>query len=79
MLDAELEYRITVDEIVDLPDIEKDAVPGNPYRVKDDVEVADMITEPFVEAITEAVAEDEITAEVEMDVETAAVDVSAEL
>ena len=77
-LDAELEYRIPVDEIVDLADVEKDAVPANPYRVKEDVEVADMITERFVEAITEAVAADEIVVEVETDVETATVDVSAE-
>lgn len=67
-LDAELEYRIPVDEIVDLVDVEKDAVPANPYRVQEDVEVADMITEPFVEAITEVVTV----------VETATVDVSAE-
>ena len=78
MLDAELEYRILVDDMVDLTDVEKDAVPGNPYRVQEDVVAADILTEPFVEAITEAVAEDEITAEVEAVVETATVDVSAE-
>ena len=78
MLDAELEYRIPVDDTVDLIDVEKDAVPENPYRVKEDVVAADILTEPFVEAITEAVAEDEITAEVETIVETATVDVTAE-
>ena len=78
MLDAELEYRIPVDDMVDLADIEKDAVPGKPYRVQEDVVVADLITESFVEVITEAVAEDYITVEVETAVETATVDVSAE-
>lgn len=77
-LDVELEYRIPVDDMVDLTDVEKDAVPGNPYRVQEDVVAADLITESFVEAITEAVAEDEIIEEVEADVETATVDVSAE-
>ena len=78
MLDAELEYRIPVDDMVDLADIEKDAVPGKPYRVQEDVVAADLITESFVEVITKAVAEDEITAEVETIVETATVDVIAE-
>ena len=78
MLDAKLEYRIPGDDTVDLIDVEKDAVPENPYRVKEDVVAADILTEPFVEAITEAVAEDEITAEVETIVETATVDVTAE-
>lgn len=77
-LDVELEYRIPVDDMVDLTDVEKDAVPGNPYRVQEDVVAADLITESFVEAITEAVADDEIIEEVEADVETATVDVSAE-
>ena len=78
MLDAELEYRIPVDEIVDLADVEKDAVPANPYRVQEDVMAAELIIEPIVEAIAEAVTENEIVAEVEADVETATVDVSAE-
>lgn len=77
-LDAELEYRIPVDDIVDLVDVEKDAVPGNPYRVQEDVVAADLITELFVETITEAVAENEITAEGEAVVETAVAAVSAE-
>ncbi len=74
LLDAELEYRIPVDDMVDLADVEKDAVPGNPYRVREDVVAADLITESFVEAITEAVA----TAEVETIVETVAAVVSTE-
>lgn len=71
-LDAELEYRIPVDGMVDLADVEKDAVPENPYRVQENVVVADMLTEPFVEAITEAVAADEIVVEVETDVDVTA-------
>ena len=47
-------------------------------KVQEDVVAADMLTEPFVEAITEAVAADEITAEVEAIVENATVDVTAE-
>lgn len=78
MLDAELEYRIPVDDMVDLADVEKDAVPGNPYRVKEDVMAAELITKPIVEVIAEAVTENEIVAEVEADVETATVDVSTE-
>ena len=77
-LDAELEYRIPVDDMVDLEDVEKDAIPKNPYRVQEDVVAADLITESFVEAITEAVAADEIVAEVETIMETAIADVSTE-
>ncbi len=78
LLDAELEYRIPVDDMVDLADVEKDEVPGNSYRVQEDVVDAKLITEPFVEAITDAIFEDEIIAEVEEVVETAAADVSLE-
>ena len=78
MLDAEMEYRIPVDDMVVLIDVEKDAVPRNPYRVQENVVAADMITESFVEIFTEAVAEDEIIAYVEAVVETAGAAVSAE-
>ena len=78
LLEAELEMRIPVDDMVDLVDVEKDEVPGNPYRVQEDVEDEKLITEPFVEAITDAIFEDEIIAEVEEVVETAAADVSSE-
>lgn len=39
-LDAELEYRIPVDDMVDFADVEKDAVPGNPYRAQESVVVS---------------------------------------
>jgi len=78
LLEAELEMRIPVDDMVDLVDVEKDEVPGNPYRVQEDVVDEKLITEPFVETITDAIFEDEIIAEVEEVVETAAADVSSE-
>ena len=78
LLEAELEMRIPVDDMVDLVDVEKDEVPGNPYRVQEDVVDEKLITDPFVEAITDAIFEDEIIAEVEEVVETAAADVSSE-
>ncbi|MBO5208687.1 MAG: relaxase/mobilization nuclease domain-containing protein [Lachnospiraceae bacterium] len=78
LLEAELEMRIPVDDMVDLVDVEKDEVPGNPYRVQEDVVDEKLITEPFVEAITDAIFEDEIIAEVEEVVETAAADVGSE-
>lgn len=77
LLEAELEMRIPVDDTVDLVDVEKDEVPGNPYRVQEDVEVentaldeaveADVITEPEFEAIVD----DELETEAETFAETA--------
>lgn len=66
LLEAELEYRIPVDDMEDLADVEKDEVPGNPYRVPEVVEV-DVITEPEFEAIVD----DELETEVEPFAETA--------
>lgn len=77
LLEAELELRIPVDDMVDLPDVEKDEVPGNPYRVQkvveventalDDVVEADVITEPKFEAVVD----DELETEAETFAETA--------
>ncbi|MGN0383121.1 MAG: hypothetical protein ACI4DS_02540, partial [Eubacterium sp.] len=63
LAEAELEMRIPVDDMVDLADVEKDEVPGNPYKVQkiveventalDDVVEADVITEPEFEAIVD--------------------------
>ena len=33
LAEAELEYRIPVGDMVDMEEVEKDEVPGNPYRV----------------------------------------------
>lgn len=81
MAEAELELRIPVDDMVDLVDVEKDKVPGNPYRVQkvvevenialDDVVEADVITEPEFEAIVD----DELETEVEPFAETAIIGV----
>ena len=81
MAEAELELRIPVDDMVDLVDVEKDEVPGNPYKVQkvveventalDDVVEADVITEPEFEAIVD----DELETEVEPFAETAIIGV----
>lgn len=75
--EAELEYRIPVGDMVDMEEVEKDEVPGNPYRVQEDVEVentvlddameADVITEPKFESVVD----DELETEVETFAETA--------
>jgi len=59
--EAELKYKIPVDDMVDLAEVVEDNVPENPYRGQEDIVVAESI----VEAITKAVAEDENVAEVE--------------
>ena len=63
LTEAELEYRIPVGDMVDMAEVEKDEVPGNPYRVQEDVEVentvlddameADVITEPKFESVVD--------------------------
>ncbi|MBS5198421.1 MAG: relaxase/mobilization nuclease domain-containing protein [Clostridiales bacterium] len=77
LLEAELEYRIPVGDMVDMAKIENDKVPGNPYKVQkveeventalDDAVEADVITEPEFEAGVD----DEIVAGVDMFAETA--------
>lgn len=77
MLDAELVLQIPVGDMVDLVDVEKDEVPGNPYRVPEVVEVENTALDDVVEAdvITEpefdAVVDDEFETEVETFAETA--------
>ena len=70
LAEAELELRISVGDMEDLADVEKDEVPGNPYRVPEVVEV-DVITEPEFEAIVD----DELETEVEPFAETAIIGV----
>ena len=63
MAEAELEMRIPVDDMEDLAEVEKDEVPGNPYRAPevveaentalDDVVEADVITQPELEAFVD--------------------------
>ena len=50
-LDAELEYRISVDDMVDLTEIEKDEVPRNSYRQTEDLEVSQVISEDITDEI----------------------------
>ena len=65
-LDAELEYRIPVGDMEDMANVENDKVPENPYRVQEDVVVAEAITEP----VTESFEDDEIVSEVGVAAET---------
>ncbi|MGN0350209.1 MAG: hypothetical protein ACI4ES_01050, partial [Roseburia sp.] len=67
MAEAELELRIPVGDMEDLAEVEKNEVPGNPYRVPDVVEV-DEITEPEFEAIVDNELETEEEAFVVTDV-----------
>lgn len=77
LAEAELEMRIPVGNMENMAEVEKDEVPGKPYRVPevveaentalDDVVEADVITEPEFEAIVD----DELETEVEAFVETA--------
>ena len=72
-----MEYRIPVGDMVDMAEVEKDEVPGNPYRVQEDVEVENTVLDDAVEAdvITEpkfeSVVDDELETEVETFAETA--------
>ena len=52
LAEAELEMWIPVGDMEDMAEVEKDEVPGNPYRVPEVVE-ADVITEPEFEAVVE--------------------------
>ena len=77
LAEAELEYRILVGDMVDMAEVEEDEVPGNPYRVQEDVEVENTVLDDAVEAdvITEpkfeSVVDDELETEVETFAETA--------
>lgn len=53
--DAELEYRIPVDDMVELADIEKDEVPENPYREKSNAAQVRNIEESIREAAADIV------------------------
>ena len=73
LLEAELEYRIPVDDMVDFAEVAKDNVPENPYRVPEVVVVAESITEP----VTESVEDDEIVSEVGVAAETVVTDIES--
>ena len=73
LAEAELEYRILVGDMVDMAEVEKDEVPGNPYRVQEDVEVENTVLDDAVEAdvITESKFESVVDDEFETFAETA--------
>ena len=73
LAEAELELQIPVGDMEDMADVEKDEVPGNPYRVQEIVVVAESITEP----VTESVEDDEIVSEVGITAETVVTGVKA--
>ena len=50
-LDVELEYRISVEDMVDLADIEKDEVPRNSYQQTEDLVVSQVISEDITDEI----------------------------
>lgn len=78
MLDAELEYRIPVDDMADLAEVEKDTVPENPYQMKENVVATEPLAESFVEAFEESITESENVAVDEAVAESGIADVSAE-
>ena len=51
MLDAELEHRIPVDDMVDLAEVEKDEVPMNSYRQAEDFVLSQAISEDITNEI----------------------------
>ena len=73
LAEAELELRIPVGDMEDMADVENDKVPENPYRVQEDVVVAEAITEP----VTESAEDDEIVSEVGVAAETVVTGVEA--
>ena len=50
-LDAELEYWISVDDMVELAEIEKDEVPENPYYQTEDLVISQVISEDITDEI----------------------------
>lgn len=73
LAEAELKLRIPVGDMEDMADVENDKVPENPYRVQEDVVVAEAITEP----VTESAEDDEIVSEVGVATETVVTGVEA--
>lgn len=63
--EAEPEYKIPVDDMVDLAYVEKDEVPGNPYRVQEVVEVEETALDEIMEADVTMAPENEAVTEIE--------------
>lgn len=51
LAEAELEMRIPIDDMVDLADVEKDEVPGNPYRVQEVVDISESLPDEVADEI----------------------------
>ena len=60
-LDAEMEYWISVDDMVELAEIEKDEVPENPYYQTEDLVVSQVISEVITDEITADVGDRDAT------------------
>ena len=61
--EAELEYKIPVDDMVDLAEVEKDEVPKNPYRVQEIAEVEETVADETMEAAVTMAPENEAVTE----------------
>lgn len=61
--EAELEYKIPVDDMVDLAEVEQDAVPENPYRVQEIAEVEETVADETMEVDITMAPENEAVTE----------------
>lgn len=66
LLEAELELRIPVDELGDITNMYKVEVPENPYRVAEDIVVAEETIEDALEECTEELEEEAVNKTVEI-------------
>ena len=60
LAEAEMEYKIPVDDMVDLAEVEKDEVPKNPYRVQEIAEVEETALDEIMEADVIMASENEV-------------------
>lgn len=65
LAEAELEYKIPVDDMVDLAEVEQDEVPENPYRVPEVVEVEETALDEIMKVDVIMVSEYEAVTETE--------------
>lgn len=63
LAEAELEYKIPVDDMVDLAEVEKDEVPENPYRVQEVVGVEETVLGETMESAVIMASENEAVTE----------------
>lgn len=57
LTEAELELRIPVGDMEDIADVEKDEVPENPYRMQEDEDVSELLSDEVTEEIVPDVGE----------------------